>query len=40
VVDVPAEPITRAEGQALIAALTAAVALPDTDAAFRGRVGA
>jgi hypothetical protein len=40
VVDVPAEPITRAEGQALIAALTEAVALPDTDVAFRGRVGA
>ena len=40
VVDVPAEPITTAQGQELIAALTAAVAIPDTDAAFQGRVGA
>jgi hypothetical protein len=40
VVDVPTEPITTAQGQELIAALTAAVAIPDTDAAFQGRVGA
>ena len=40
VVDVPAEPITAAQGQELIAALTAAVAIPDTEAAFRGSVGA
>ena len=40
VVDVPTEPITTAQGQELIAVLTKAVAIPDTDAAFRGRVGA
>ncbi len=40
VVDVPAEPITAAEGQELIAALTAAVAIPDIEAAFQGSVGA
>ena len=40
VVDVPTEPITTAQGKELIAALTAAVAIPDTEAAFRGRVGA
>jgi hypothetical protein len=40
VVDLPSEPITTAEGHQLIAALTAAVAMPDTEAAFRGRVGA
>jgi hypothetical protein len=40
VVDVPAEPITAAQGQELIAALTAAVTIPNTEAAFRGSVGA
>jgi hypothetical protein len=40
VVDLPAEPITTAQGKELIAALTAAVAIPDSDAAFQGRVGA
>ena len=40
VVDLPGEPITPAEGHQLIAALTEAVAMPDTEAAFRGRVGA
>jgi hypothetical protein len=40
VVDVPTEPITAAQSQELIAALTAAVAIPDTEAAFRGRAGA
>jgi hypothetical protein len=40
VVDVPSEPITAAQSQELIAALTAAVAIPDTEAALRGRVGA
>src|SRR3984885_13239560 len=40
VVDVPTEPITTAQGKELIAALTAAVAIPDTEATFRGRVGA
>lgn len=40
VVDVPTEPITAAQGRELIAALSAAVAIPDTEAAFRGRAGA
>jgi hypothetical protein len=40
VVDVPAEPITRAQCQELIAALTAAVAMPDTEATLRGMRGA